>query len=378
MNDEYFLQPEASLGEWEAYVPELEGPPGPGPLPPVPWGGLPGPSVSACAGLARPEVIDRFDFDVDRLKPAHHVVLQRIAACIAGAARAGSPITAIRIVGHTDRVGNDAYNNGLGQRRASNTRAALEVAIRRLDPTLPGRIAFTVETRGERDPVPGDRARSRRVQIFVPPVVARPPSPQTGCPPGYTTRLRLHLKILVDPAVPVATSLAVMQRLYRAAGIFVEEGSPRERLRLPTLEILDVRDPRNPADRCMMNGISAEQHALFRNRNGVGPRDIAVYFVENTDPGLNGCASHPPGLPSVVISRTASQFTLAHEVGHVLGLDHVRGEPCRNRAFVPTSLMTGCSTSRLRTTANLSPSELATMRSSRLLVPCGGRISTWS
>jgi hypothetical protein len=374
MNEEFSFEAESPelFGEWESYGNEFEGGlPRPGPLPPVPWGGLPGPSVRACAGLARPEVIDGFDFDVDRLKPAHHVILQRIAACVVGAARAGSPITSIRLVGHTDRVGTDAYNQGLGQRRAVNARAALEIAIRRLDPALVSRIAFTVETRGEREPVPGDRARSRRVQIFVPPVSARPPV-RTGCPPGFTHRLRLHFKILVDPDLPIATMLGVMQRLYRPAGILVEEAS-RERLRLPTLEDLDLFGPSGNA--CIRNDPSAEQVQLFSHRNHVGPRELAIYFVRYTTPRAFGCASHPAGRPGAAIAKRATRFTLAHEVGHVLGLPHVNPEDC---SVQPTRLMTGCGTNTLGTTAIFTPAEMAIMRRSTSLIPCGGRISSWS
>ena len=383
MNEEFSFEAESPelFGEWESYGNEFEGgPPRPGPLPPVPWGGLPGPSVGACAGLARPEVIDGFDFDVDRLKPAHHVILQRIAACVAGAARAGSPIPSIRLVGHTDRVGTDAYNQGLGQRRAANARAALEIAIRRLDPSLVSRMAFAVETRGEREPVPGDRARSRRVQIFVPPVTVRPPV-STGCPPGYTTRLRIHVKFLAQPTVPFATSLAAMQRLFRQAGILVEVAST-ENLSLPTLADLDDSCPGSPGTTCCpfpcaTNNLNAEMLALFGHRNHAGANELVVYYVRSLGSGSNGCCAHPVGRPGVTVAQYATQWSLPHEIAHNLGLQHFETTPCTG---APTNrLMTGCGTSHINTpNPVLTPAELATMRRSSFLVPCGGRVSRWS
>ena len=58
----------------------------------------------------------------------------------------------------------------------------------------------------------------------------------------------------------------------------------------------------------------------FANRDGAGGNDVVVYFVRSTVPPFNGCAAHPAGRPGAVVARGASQWTLAHEVGHVLGL----------------------------------------------------------
>ena len=71
------------------------------------------------------------------------------------------------IVGHTDSLGEDAYNLGLSQRRAEAVAAA--VAASRPD------LSLTTEGRGEADPVapndnggednPDGRAANRRVEI---------------------------------------------------------------------------------------------------------------------------------------------------------------------------------------------------------------------
>jgi hypothetical protein len=106
-----------------------------------------------------------------------------------------------------------------------------------------------------------------------------------------------------------------MRTVYNASGIAVQLAST-ETLNLPLLNDLDVGP-------CTMGTTTAEQNQLFANRNNVGTNDVACYFVRTTQPSLNGCAAFPPGRPSVAVASVASQWTLGHEVGHVLGLGHV-------------------------------------------------------
>jgi hypothetical protein len=55
-------------------------------------------------------------------------------------------------------------------------------------------------------------------------------------------------------------------------------------------------------------------------------------------PPFNGCAAHPADRPGAVVAQGATQWTLSHEVGHVLGLDHVNNND---------RLMTGNGTSNI-------------------------------
>jgi hypothetical protein len=124
---------------------------------------------------------------------------------------------------------------------------------------------------------------------------------------------------------------------------------------------------------------TADQTALFANRNDAGPNDIVVYFVQSTIPPLNGCAAFPAGQPGAVVTQGASPWTMAHEVGHVLGLSHIAGEsgpggPCSTPDF--TRLMTGCGTGNITGTPTLTAGEGTTMRGSAFTRQCVDRLRT--
>lgn len=118
---------------------------------------------------ARCEVLFGFGFDSDRLKPQHRRQIAALARRIA-ADRA----VHIRVIGHTDPVGNDAYNLDLGRRRAVQAASALRHSLDQLRTGLGRRLNLTVHSRGEREPIPGDAARSRRVEICYAPACGVP------------------------------------------------------------------------------------------------------------------------------------------------------------------------------------------------------------
>ena len=129
-------------------------------------------------------------------------------------------------------------------------------------------------------------------------------------------KVRLHLKVLVEPtSFTLAQMVDGMRQVYEANGIGVEIAGT-ERLNLPALEDVEVGE-------CRMGMVTQEQRQLFANRGGADDGDVCVYFVRSTIDPTSGCASHPPGQPGAVVVRGATLWTLAHEVGHVLGLRHV-------------------------------------------------------
>jgi outer membrane protein OmpA-like peptidoglycan-associated protein len=107
-----------------------------------------------------------FAFDKATLQPAAEVALTKAAAIVRDRGK-GS----VRIEGHTDSVGNDAYNQRLSERRAESVR---QWFVRQ---GFPGR-ALSARGFGEARPVaantrpdgtddPEGRARNRRVEIVI-------------------------------------------------------------------------------------------------------------------------------------------------------------------------------------------------------------------
>ena len=107
-----------------------------------------------------------FDFDRAELKPEAEAALKRVAALI----RDRHPRAAV-VVGHTDAVGSQGYNQTLSERRA---RAVEEWLAKEGGTGLP---PLRTEGRGEREPVaPNEvngkdnaegRQRNRRVEVLL-------------------------------------------------------------------------------------------------------------------------------------------------------------------------------------------------------------------
>ncbi len=133
--------------------------------------------------------------------------------------------------------------------------------------------------------------------------------------PPIRETVRVHFKILADPATPSLNErFHLMKTLFESYGVGVEMGS-YQRLNLPDLADLAVGE-------CASGGaLSTEQHSLFQHRDNVPLDDVCIYFVRTMD-GYNGCAVHPQNRPGAVVAHDAPGWTLAHEVGHVLGLKH--------------------------------------------------------
>ncbi|MEO0462134.1 MAG: hypothetical protein AAF127_03325 [Pseudomonadota bacterium] len=108
-----------------------------------------------------------------------------------------------------------------------------------------------------------------------------------------------------------------------------------------------------------------QQDAMF----GIGEvqrvpaNHILCFWVDEvqTETGsrLAGCASHPSDRGACIVSAVGSPWTLAHEVGHVLGLRHKTG--ANNLMSTPTASIN-------LNPPQLSPGEIATVKRSRFAV----------
>jgi outer membrane protein OmpA-like peptidoglycan-associated protein len=116
-----------------------------------------------------------FDTNRSDIKPNFRPILDKFATSLVE-----NPYTTLTIIGHTDSTGGDAINNPLSVNRAAQTRdylTARGVASNRI----------LAEGRGSHEPLvsndtPANRARNRRVEIFVAEQQATAQAPQPGQP----------------------------------------------------------------------------------------------------------------------------------------------------------------------------------------------------
>lgn len=167
--------------------------------------------------------------------------------------------------------------------------------------------------------------------------------------PSDGPNITLHIRILSQPNGNIDTMVQNTIDLFQDHGFIVREGDRQNLTDLDDLLDLEID--------CFSGRQSAEQGQLYRHRDGIPDFEIAAYFVRSTIPANNGCASFTnTRRPACVVTNTASDWTLAHEIGHVLGLNHVNDSD---------RLMTGGGTANI---TNLPPdlvdSEVSTMQSS--------------
>ena len=135
--------------------------------------------------------------------------------------------------------------------------------------------------------------------------------------------VRVHVRVLTPPRYFTLDEMIGNARaLYASYGINLQvlsrdslnvDGTAQAYLQL--LPIGECKRSQAP---------TAEQIELFDKRGTIGSSEIVVYFVRELAGAANGCATHPPGKPGAVIAaKHATEWTFAHEIGHVLGLDHM-------------------------------------------------------
>jgi outer membrane protein OmpA-like peptidoglycan-associated protein len=98
-----------------------------------------------------------FDFDSSILKPGAYAELDRVAKVLNS-----YPQTSIRVEGHTDSTGTEAYNQALSEKRAMTVKNAL--IQRGVDPIRIESIGY-----GESQPISSNNAVNRRVNIVITP-----------------------------------------------------------------------------------------------------------------------------------------------------------------------------------------------------------------
>ncbi|MCA9962840.1 MAG: hypothetical protein KC423_01305 [Anaerolineales bacterium] len=133
-----------------------------------------------------------------------------------------------------------------------------------------------------------------------------------------TRCLNLHFKILTEPNFDRLEMVTAAREVFNRLLINIDIRST-EILDLPNLEQLDVGP-------CNKGILTNDIKTLFGNRRNVNPNEVVAYFVDSLLPSasnLIGCAVHPFNQPGFVLTKEQdNRWTLAHELGHVLGLRH--------------------------------------------------------
>ena len=106
-----------------------------------------------------------FDTNSTDIKPGFYTTLDKLSDVVV---RYGK--TTLTVVGHTDNVGSDKYNQDLSLRRAHSVAHYFE--SKKVDP-----VRLAISGKGETQPVAnntseGGRQMNRRVEIYVEPVRA--------------------------------------------------------------------------------------------------------------------------------------------------------------------------------------------------------------
>lgn len=117
-------------------------------------------------------VLDGFAHQVSTLPAAHSAIVQRLARLVVASRLSRQPLTTIRLVGHTDSTGPEAFNLDFGKARAAGVETRLRAAMAALGtvPTAP--LNIVVQSLGETKPVASNataagRASNRRVEVFL-------------------------------------------------------------------------------------------------------------------------------------------------------------------------------------------------------------------
>jgi hypothetical protein len=178
--------------------------------------------------------------------------------------------------------------------------------------------------------------------------------------------VHLHIRIAFSPNPTINRMIYAMRKVYQKYGLGVVVRSLKKVTLSPDFEDVDVG---NCLD-FVLFGSTQEQNELYAQFNdGVASNHILVMFVRTLDPPNKGCSTHPPNIQAAVIAQNSGVMTLAHEVGHLLGLLHVDEFPESTQAGCESdNLMTGCGTNE--GSVNLKSSQVKKMKDSNLSIKC--------
>ncbi|HEV7397407.1 MAG TPA: OmpA family protein [Pyrinomonadaceae bacterium] len=138
--------------------------------------------------------LDQFGYKSFAVPAIHKTSLEKLAKSVVDSQQSPQRIIKIRLVGHTDNVGDGNNNEKLGADRAGSVKVLLEREIGNLRSGLvtgpTKQVDIVTESRGERVPLTMDRTKNllnRRVELFItlsPAPVAVTPGGPSGSQPS--------------------------------------------------------------------------------------------------------------------------------------------------------------------------------------------------
>ena len=138
--------------------------------------------------------------------------------------------------------------------------------------------------------------------------------------PRRTKKLKVHIKIIGRQNAPIDNIIAATNEIFAQAKIVVQF-KPIEQLNL-SQDDLEFFEPMDVGD--CEGAPSDDQIQISEHRNNAGVKDVVVYICGTLvgRRAIGGCSTHPPGAPMVVMASGAPNSMLAHEIGHLLKLEH--------------------------------------------------------
>lgn len=190
-----------------------------------------------------------------------------------------------------------------------------------------------------------------------------PPLPKTL---AFKNRVRIHLRSLVpETTEPLSRQENNARMVLAQYGIQLVTASGQS-MQLTAAEQAMFEDVN--VGECNLNksGLSSELTALLnKGLVGVGANEIVVFFAKKVSDKhgseLNGCAEQDASNRAItVVSSTASPWTMAHEIVHVLleGYSPVHSLDMGNLMYAPTASINA-------NPPSLDTTQLQTIRASR-------------
>lgn len=166
-----------------------------------------------------------------------------------------------------------------------------------------------------------------------------------------THEISIHLRRLVNP---VENQIGASKRAFKVHGIDIVVESNRK-VNKELLQVVEVDSDTTQT--------TEEQDELFSLAPDGDTSSITAFVVEETVPPYWGVSNRDKRC--VIVSKHAKAWTLAHEIGHVLGLDHFSGMGSVSRLMVEGGPVNGL----VRSIPVFAWPELVTMSESSLLKP---------